>query len=185
MRSDANLHYLYEDPKKAGPDATKKYDGRVHFDVLSGFAEVGALEDKPHVRVLAAKVNSPHFGRDLKVVVLVNDRDGFHVVLCSTDLRQPAEEIVAFYRLRYQIEFVIPDAKGSSPARSCLLVQQAGLTHCQARSEPMRNGSVLHRLVHRRPVDALDLLRLGQKNVKERRRRIVYILDERISQLWC
>ena len=38
--------------------------------------------------------------------------------------RAPAEEVVLFYRLRYQIEFVIRDAK-----------QFAGLTHSQARDE--------------------------------------------------
>ena len=47
-----------------------------------------------------------------------------HVVLCSTDTTQPAEQIARYYRLRYQIEFVIRDAK-----------QHAGLTHCQARSQ--------------------------------------------------
>jgi hypothetical protein len=134
LRTDANLRYLYTGPKKSGPGAPKQYDGKVYFDRLSGFEAVGVLSDKPHVRILTAKANSPHFRRDLKVVVLVNERDGSYAVLCSTDLGQPAEEVVTFYRLRYKIEFVIRDAKGSSPARSCLLVQQAGLTHCQARS---------------------------------------------------
>lgn len=123
LRSDANLRYLYEGPRKKGPGAPKQYDGKVDFDNLSGFETVGALEDKSHVRVLTAKVNSPHFRHDLKVVVLSNERDGSQAVLCSTDLDQHAEEIVAFYRLRYQIEFVIRDAK-----------QRTGLTHCQARS---------------------------------------------------
>lgn len=124
LRTDANLRYLYEGPKKQSPGAPKKYDGKVHFDDLSGFAEVGVLDDLPHVRLLVARTNSPHFRRDLKVVVLLNERDDAYAVLCSTDLGQPAEEIVAFYRLRYQIEFVIRDAK-----------QQAGLAHCQARSQ--------------------------------------------------
>lgn len=129
LRTDANLRYLYEGPPKTGPGAPKKYEGKVHFEEalssgLSGFAEVGVLEDLPHVRLFVARANSPHFCRDLKVVVLLNERDDSYAVLCSTDLRQPAEEIVAFYRLRYQIEFVIRDAK-----------QQTGLEHCQARSQ--------------------------------------------------
>lgn len=124
LRADANLRYLYEGPRKPGPGAPKKYDGKVHYDELSGFEAVGVLEDKPHVRVLAAKANSPHFRRNLKVVVLSNERDNSYAVLCSTDLGQPADQIVRFYRLRYQIEFVIRDAK-----------QRVGLTHCQARSE--------------------------------------------------
>jgi len=44
--------------------------------------------------------------------------------LASTDTGQHAEEVVRYYRLRYQIELVIRDAK-----------QHAGLTHCQARSQ--------------------------------------------------
>lgn len=125
LRTDANLRYLYEGPRKRGPGAPKQYDGKVDFaGDLSGFEAVGVLSDKPHVRVLAARANSPHFRRDLKVVVLENERDDSYAVLCSTDLGQPADEIVRFYRLRYQIEFVIRDAK-----------QWTGLTHCQARSE--------------------------------------------------
>ena len=46
------------------------------------------------------------------------------VILASTDIGQHAEEVVRYYRLRYQIEFVIRDAK-----------QHTGLTHCQARSQ--------------------------------------------------
>jgi len=46
------------------------------------------------------------------------------VILASTDTGQSAEEVARYYRLRYQIEFVIRDAK-----------QHTGLTHCQARSQ--------------------------------------------------
>ena len=69
-------------------------------------------------------VNSEHFRRDLRVVVLHNERDDQYAVLCSTDTEQPAEEVVLFYRLRYQIEFIIRDAK-----------QFTGLSQCQARDE--------------------------------------------------
>ena len=79
--------------------------------------------------------NSPHFKRNLRIVLLRNPQTGRTLLLCSTDREQAAEEIVRYYRLRYQIEFVIRDAKGSSSARSCLLVQHTGLTHCQARSQ--------------------------------------------------
>ncbi|WP_423824994.1 transposase [Salinibacter ruber] len=45
-------------------------------------------------------------------------------MLAWADTSQPAEEVARYYRLRYQIEFVIRDAK-----------QHTGLTHCQARSQ--------------------------------------------------
>jgi hypothetical protein len=68
--------------------------------------------------------NSPHFKRNLRIVLLRNQRTERSLLLCSTDTEQEAEEVVRYYRLRYQIEFVIRDAK-----------QHTGLTHCQARSQ--------------------------------------------------
>jgi hypothetical protein len=125
LRGDADLRFLAvpaAQPRRPGRPRT--YDGKVSFDDLSRFECVGALDDQSHVLLYHAVVNSPHFKRDLAVVVLVNERTGVHVVLCSTDTAQPADEIVAFYRLRFQLEFVIRDAK-----------QHTGLSECQARDE--------------------------------------------------
>jgi len=61
---------------------TKSYPSEVrpvHF--LSGSVAAGKLSDKPHVRVLTARANSPHFQRDLKGVVLQNERDNSYAVL--------------------------------------------------------------------------------------------------------
>lgn len=125
LRRDSNLRYLYHGPPKQGG---KKYDGKVHWsdreELLRRFDEVGRLPDHPQVRVLTTVANSPHFGHNFRVVVLFDPEADKHVVLCSTDTEQPADEVVAYYRLRYQIEFVIRDAK-----------QHTGMTHCQARSQ--------------------------------------------------
>jgi hypothetical protein len=56
--------------------------------------------------------------------VLLIGSDGEHVILASTDTSQHADEVVRYYRLRYQIELLIRDAK-----------QHTGLSHCQARSQ--------------------------------------------------
>jgi len=139
LRSDANLRYLYTGPRKKGPGAPKRYDGKIDFDcppqIERRFEEVGRLAGRTHVEIWTTVANSPHFGCDLRIVLVRNPRTGRRLLLCSTDTEQTAEEVVKCYRLRYQIEFVIRDAKGSSPARSCLLVQHTGLTHCQARSQ--------------------------------------------------
>ena len=128
LRSDANLRYLYTGPPKEGPGAPKQYDGKIDWsdlcELAKRFDEVGRLPDQPDVRVLTAVANSPHFGRDLRVVLLVGPDGKEQVILASTDTAQHAEKIVRYYRLRYQIEFVIRDAK-----------QHTGLTHCQARSQ--------------------------------------------------
>jgi len=128
LRSDANLRYPYTGPPKEGPGAPKQYDGKIDWsdlcELAKRFDEVGRLPDQPDVCVLTAVANSPHFGRDLRIVLLVGPDGKEQVILASTDTAQHAEKIVRYYRLRYQIEFVIRDAK-----------QQTGLTHCQARSQ--------------------------------------------------
>lgn len=123
LRSDANLRYLYAGPPKDGPGAPKQYDGKIDWDdrrVLSRrFDEVGRLPDRSDVRVLTTVANSLHFGRDLRVVLLVGPEWEDQVVLASTDTDQHAEEVVRYDHLRYQSELVIRDAK-----------QHTGLTHC-------------------------------------------------------
>jgi hypothetical protein len=127
LRSDANLRYLYTGPPKDGPGRPKQYDGKIDWndqtELTQRFDEVGRLPDQPEVRVLTTVANSPHFGRDLRVVLLIGP-GGEQVILASTDRSQHAEKVARYYRLRYQIEFVIRDAK-----------QHTGLTHCQARSQ--------------------------------------------------
>jgi len=126
LRADANLRYLYTGPPTGTPGPERQYDGKINWDdrqqLERRFEEVGRLSGRPEVRVLTTVANSPHFKGDFRVVLLLGPED--HVVLCSTDTAQPAEQIARYYRLRYQIEFVIRDAK-----------QHAGLTHCQARSQ--------------------------------------------------
>jgi len=128
LRSDANLRYLYTGPRKQGPGAPKLYDGKINFDcpgqIERRFEEVGRLADRTHVEIWTTVANSPHFKRTLRIVLLRNPRTERSLLLCSTDTEQAADEIVRYYRLRYQIEFVIRDAK-----------QHTGLTHCQARSQ--------------------------------------------------
>jgi len=129
LRSDANLRYLYTGPPNGKPGANRQYDGKVNWndqqELFSRFETVGRLPDQTHVRILTVLANSPHFGRNLRIVLLIDpDTPSDYVVLCSTDTEQPAEQVARYYRLRYQIEFVIRDAK-----------QHTGLTHCQARSQ--------------------------------------------------
>lgn len=126
LRADPNLRYLYTGPPIGTRGPEKQYDGKINWkdqrQLERRFEEVGRLSGRPKVRVLTTVANSPHFKRDFRVVLLLGPED--HVVLCSTHTAQPAEQIAEYYRLRYQIEFVIRDAK-----------QHAGLTHCQARSQ--------------------------------------------------
>lgn len=123
LRSDANLRYLPGtdlDPEEPG----EKIDWDAPDGLRRRFNQIGCLADKPEIQVLTATAYSPHFDRVLRIVLLATPDFSDYVVLCSTDTSQPADQIAEYYRLRYQLEFVIRDAK-----------QHTGLTHCQARSE--------------------------------------------------
>ena len=201
LRSDANLRYLYTGPRSEGPGRPKQYDGKIDWDDLDElrrrFDEVGRLPDQPEIRVLTTVANSPHFGRNLRVVLLIgpgsegpgsegpgSEGPGSEgpggegpggekqVILASTDTGQSADEIVRYYRLRYQIEFVIRDAK-----------QHTGLTHCQARSQEKIDFHL------NMSVATANLLRLlAQKSACSKRtyRREAYnrlLVDHLLSQL--
>jgi hypothetical protein len=132
LRSDADLRYLYTGERKAGPGRPREYDGKINWEAvrsdlceqLARFDEVAPPEDQRQIRVLTTVANSPRLERNLRIVVLLGPGERIQAILCSTDTEQPAEEILRYYRLRYQIEFLIRDAK-----------QHAGLTHGQARSQ--------------------------------------------------
>ena len=57
-------------------------------------------------------------------MLVYNTKTNQYILLASTDLKQKPTEILTFYQLRFQIEFLFRDAK-----------QFTGLTHCQARDE--------------------------------------------------
>lgn len=67
---------------------------------------------------------SKHFGRNLRVVLLLDMRHQKYVLLDSTDEYQSASQIAHYYHLRFQIELLFRDAK-----------QFTGFSQCQARSD--------------------------------------------------
>ncbi len=125
LRCDANLRYFADGIRRPGQQGrTPSYAGKVDWKDLSRFEYVGRLADKAHIELYTKVLNSPHFKRTFRVVVLVNTKSKRYVVLASTDVDQSAHEVVSYYRLRFQVEFLFRDAK-----------QFAGLSHCQARSD--------------------------------------------------
>lgn len=146
LRHDAQLRYLYEGPKRKGPGRPRLYDGPVDFSDLSRFR---ALESpKRGVELFEAILNHPHFGRNLKVVV-VRKKEGKkegRQLLFSTDLSLPGEVVYQYYHARFQQEFVFRDAK-----------QYTGLGHAQVRDE-----GGLHFCMNA-SLSALNLLRLEDR----------------------
>lgn len=125
LRCDANLRYLYRGPRREGKGRVKRYAGKVDLSDSSSMDFV--QETRPGIMLYTALVNSPHFKRDLRIAVLYDERNPENktfIALASTDLSLAPETIVAYYCLRFQIEFLFRDSK-----------QYTGLTQCQARSQ--------------------------------------------------
>lgn len=126
LRSDADMRYLYDGPKRPGRGRQKTYDGKVDWQDLSRFEYVGA--DLDHSLTLYTKVlNHIKFKRNLRIVVLVKhtpDKPPRCIILFSTDLNLDAWKIYHYYKARFQIEFLFRDAK-----------QFTGLCDCQARDQ--------------------------------------------------
>lgn len=122
LRSDANLRYLYTGSRRPGPGAPKRFDGKVDWAELSRFERIET--DDKGVTLYQQRLDHPHFKRTLNVVVVVDTRGRKprQRILFSTDLDLDAVTLYRYYRARFQIEFLLRDAK-----------QATGLSDCQAR----------------------------------------------------
>jgi hypothetical protein len=123
MRPDANLRYPYKGPKQPGRGRPKIHDGKVDCTQI----------DKRRIRLFKTDdIGSYYSGivyaialkQLVRIVYIIDNETGRYDILLSTDTKLDPALIVKYYRLCFQIEFLIRDAK-----------QHAGLQQCQARSE--------------------------------------------------
>jgi hypothetical protein len=123
MRPDANLFYLYSGPQKTGRGRKRMYGGKVDVKKIDKRKWKSCYKDD-QMEGFELKVWCVTLKRMVKVVYLgFKNRKGY-IILLSTDTKLKGEKIVRYYQLRFQIEFLIRDAK-----------QYTGLEECQARSE--------------------------------------------------
>ena len=126
LRSDADCLFLYTGPHPKRRGARRKYDGKVNFQTLSCFEDLGTMEDEPHLHLYTAVVWHKTLQRRLRLVVLLNRKDPAKprfIVLCSTDPELNGHKLMELYAARFQIEFLFRDSK-----------QFTGLLDCQARA---------------------------------------------------
>ena len=117
------MRYTYNGPKQTGKGRPKAYDGKVDCNNI----------DKRRIKKFDADEQAAYYSgivycmalKQLVRIVYLQDRQTsrYDIFLCTDILIDPAL-IVKYYRLRFQIEFLIRDAK-----------QRCGLEECQARSE--------------------------------------------------
>jgi Archaeal putative transposase ISC1217 len=124
LRIDANMRYCYTGAQKSR-GARRKYDGKVDLNDLSRMEDVGEVEEDLYL--YSQVVWHVTLGRKIRIVYLVNTSDPKKTrvaLLFSTDIKLSAESIYAYYKARFQIEFIFRDAK-----------QFTGLCDCQSRQK--------------------------------------------------
>jgi hypothetical protein len=111
LRSDADMRYLYTGVQKPR-GAKRKYDGKVELRDLSRFIPVRQLE--PHLDLYTLVVWHVSLKRQIRIAALVDTRKPGKTgvaLLFSTDIELDAEQILDYYKARFQIEFIFRDAK--------------------------------------------------------------------------
>lgn len=126
-RQDANLMYLYKSKSKPGKGRPKKYDGKVDTSAIDKRKIKCCYKDKGKA-VYAAVL----YGVQLKQPVLVafvyyGSKEKPEIII-GTDIQMDALKLCRYYGLRFQVEFLIRDAK-----------QYSGLEDCQARDQQKLN----------------------------------------------
>lgn len=127
LRDDANLNYLYSGIKSQGRGRPKKYDGKVDIKNVDK-RRIRMVSSNDERIVYGAELYSVGLKRTIKVafVEFLNHSGDIATtkIFFSTDLNMDSEDILKYYRARYQMEYLFRDSK-----------QFTGLEHCQARSE--------------------------------------------------
>ena len=159
------MRFLYTGPQKPR-GRRRRYGDKVRLDELNGFDYAGALE--PELHLYTAPVQHASLKRIIRIVLLLNlsnpDKPR-QALLFSTDTELSAQEIIERYSARFQIEFLIRDAK-----------QFTGLADCQARNQAAihfhMNASLavvnLAKLEARRSADVRDPFVFSLASVKHR-----------------
>jgi hypothetical protein len=124
MRPDANLHYSVrkeDQPKGRGRKRVKGH--KVNLKKIDKRRWTLVTKDK-EASVYTAVLYCVVLKQTVRVVYLLHHPTGKYNLFLCTNTQLSAERIFSYYRIRFQIEFLLRDAK-----------QHSGLEDCQARSK--------------------------------------------------
>src|ERR1700741_749340 len=100
LRSDADCMFLYTGPHPKRRGARRKYAGKVNFQDLSRFEDLGTREDEPHLHLYTAVVWRKTLQRRWRIVVLLNKKDPAKprfIVLASTEPNLKGQQRLDLY----------------------------------------------------------------------------------------
>lgn len=122
-RSDANLMYVFNGKQKGGRGRRKLYDGKIDTRKIDKRRLPCCYSDE-HLKVYAGAVYCVLLKRVvLAAFVYYGDKEKPEIIVC-TDGTIEVMKMCKYYGLRFQVEFLIRDAK-----------QHTGLEDCMARDE--------------------------------------------------
>ncbi|KAF0210289.1 MAG: hypothetical protein FD178_3674 [Ignavibacteria bacterium] len=127
MRSDGNLKEVYKGLQSKGRGRPKLYGAKIDLKGIDQ-RKWKKCYQKEEMSGYERIVYCVTLKQQVKVVYLQKANSSSYEVLLSTDLELSGGKIIHYYRLRFQIEFLIRDAK-----------QHGGLEDCQARDEQKLN----------------------------------------------
>ena len=126
-RQDANLKYLYKGKQLGGKGRPRRYDGKVNISAIDKRRIKCCYCDKEK-EVYAAVLYCVQLKQNVLAAFVYYAGKEQPEIIISTNTEMDAITLCKYYGLRFQIEFLIRDAK-----------QHSGLEDCQA-----RDGQKLH-----------------------------------------
>ncbi len=129
MRDDANLNYLFKGVQSKGKGRPRKYDGKVDTKNIDK-RRVRLVSATEEHNIYSAIVYSVGLDRNIRIAYVEHKLKDKIVtkIYFSTNLERMPTEILKYYRLRFQMEYLFRDAK-----------QNMGLENTQARSHNKLN----------------------------------------------
>jgi DDE family transposase len=123
MRSDANLCYAVREQDQPQGRGRKRIKGqKINLKKIDK-RRWQKISDQDDIEIYSAIVYCVTLKQRVRVVYILDRRTQKYEVFLATDVDLSGTKILEYYRLRFQIEFLLRDAK-----------QHAGLEDCQARS---------------------------------------------------
>lgn len=110
MRPDANLRYLYDGPKKKGRGRPKVLDGKVNCKQIDK-RRLREFARDDQVDYYSTKVYCVILKRNVRIVYIQDKQTLRYELLLYTNTKLNPQKILDYYRLRFQIDFLLRDAK--------------------------------------------------------------------------
>jgi hypothetical protein len=133
LRCDSALYFPDDSPYQ-GHGPHRRYGSRLDFrNIPDTYLKQTTLEDHIQTRIYQLPVLHKEFSQRLNVVIIVKTNlkthTHSHVVLFSSDLDLSYNLLIAYYCLRFQIEFNFRDAKQYWGLEDFMNVTQTALTN--------------------------------------------------------